>query len=98
MRLVGGLGRGMVLDRLGRLGLVLARGVAGGGLLGGRLLGLLGRRRLAMVMAAARPVNMAFLALEVGLELGASHRAVGDLGLGEEEVDDLVLVQRGAQL
>ena len=51
-----------------------------------------------MVVAAARAVDMAFLALEVGLELGAGRLALGDLGLREQEVDDLVLVQRRAQL
>ena len=51
-----------------------------------------------MIMAATRAVNMAFFALKVGFEFGARHRAVRDLGLGEEEVDDLVLIQRGAQL
>jgi hypothetical protein len=37
-------------------------------------------------------MNMAFLALEVRFQLGAGRRALADLGLGEEEVDDLVLV------
>ena len=50
------------------------------------------------VMAAARAVDMAFLALEVGFQLGAGRRPLADLGLREQEVDDLVLVERRAQL
>ncbi len=48
-----------------------------------------------MVMAAARPMDMAFLRLEVGLDLGAGGGPVADLGLAEQEVDDLVLIERG---
>ena len=41
---------------------------------------------------------MGFLGFEVGFKLGAGHPALADLGLGEQEIDDLVFVQRGAQL
>ena len=51
-----------------------------------------------MVVAAAGAVDMAFLGLEVGFELGARRRAVADLRAAEQEVDDLVLIQRRAQL
>ena len=51
-----------------------------------------------MVVPAAGPVHMPFLALEVGFELRLGGLALGYLGLGEEEVDDLVLVQWRAQL
>ena len=49
-------------------------------------------------MAAIRPVDMAVLGLEVRLDFAAGHRPLADLGLAEQEIDDLVLVQRRAQL
>src|SRR4029079_15600401 len=79
---------GLILDKF-----ALPRG---GLALRSSLLGL--RRRMDMVVAAARAVDMPFLGLEVGLELGAGRGAVADLGLAEQEVDDLVLVERSAQL
>ncbi len=40
----------------------------------------------------------AVIGLDRSFQLLAAHRAIADLGPGEQEVDDLVLVQRGAQL
>src|SRR5207302_5080678 len=60
-------------------------------------LGLLHSRR-SMIMATTRPVHMALLRFEVGLELRPARLAVADFGAREEEVDNLVLVQRRAQL
>ena len=51
-----------------------------------------------MIVAAVGSVDVPGFALKVGFDFLAAHRALGDLGLGEEEVDDLVLVQRRAQL
>ncbi len=45
-----------------------------------------------MIMTAVRAMHMAFLALEVGLELGAGRRAVIQLGRRKQEIDNLVLV------
>ena len=51
-----------------------------------------------MVVAAVGAVDMAFFALEIGLDLRAGNLAIADLGLLEQIVDDLVLIERGAQL
>ena len=53
---------------------------------------------MVVIMAAARAMDMAVLGLDRRFQLLAGHLAVGDLGLVEQEVDDLVLVERGAQL
>ncbi len=53
---------------------------------------------MGVVVAAIGTMDVAVLGLEVGLDLGAARGAIGDVGLGEEEVDDLVLIERGAQL
>jgi len=55
-----------------------------------------------MIVAAARAVDMAerrlVLALDRGLQVLARHLALGDIGLLDEEVDDLVFVERRPQL
>ena len=51
-----------------------------------------------MVMTAIGTMDMALFALEVGFDLGARHRTVADLCLPEQIIDDLVLIQRRAQL
>src|SRR3546814_5637685 len=51
-----------------------------------------------MVMTAFRPSDVAFLGLDLMLQHVARHRAAADLGLGEEEIDHLVLEQRRPQL
>src|SRR5215207_7287710 len=76
-------------------GLGRSRFFLGSGFFRGSLLGWLG---LAMVMAAAGAVNVTLLALEVALKDVAAHGEVAGFRLGEEEVDHLVLVQRGTQL
>src|SRR5205085_8227474 len=89
-----GLGRSSLLRRLLRRSL----GLLG---LGGRLLrgGFLGRLVIMVVIvAAARAVDVAVLGLDRRLEVGAARLAVGDIGGAEQEVDDLVLEQRRAQL
>src|SRR3569623_1901140 len=101
---LGGLLRRLLFDDLGR-----GRGLR---LLGGRLLrrlvlcrdcllgrGLLGGLGLVVVVVVmVRAGREAFLALDRRFEFLARHFAVGDVGLVEQPVDYLVLVQRGAQL
>src|SRR5690606_25696844 len=63
--------------------------------LGGSFLGGLLRRRLLLRRLRRR---RAFLGFDGCLEFLAGHFPFGDLGLVEQEVDDLVLVERLAQL
>src|SRR5262245_43210551 len=84
-------------SRLLRLGLGFVG--LGFGLLRSRLLGGSHFRLfVVMVVAAAWTMHMAFLALEVGFDLRPAHRQIADLRLGEEEVDDLVLIERRTKL
>ncbi len=53
---------------------------------------------IVVVVATARAVDVAFLGLDRLLQRLAGHLAVGNLRLAEQEIDDLVLVQRRAQL
>src|SRR5690606_14938396 len=112
-RLVGsGLGLGLLLG--GRLGffLVLGGGLLRRRLLGlGRLVSLLSRfafaalggsflgglLRCRLLLRRFRSRG-AFLGFDGRFEFLAGHFPFGDLGLVEQEVDDLVLVERRAQL
>src|SRR3569623_873024 len=101
---LGGLLRGLLFDDLGR-----GRGLR---LLGGRLLrrlvlcrgrrlgrGLRGGRWLVVVVGVmVRAGREAFLALDRRFQVLARHFAVWHLGLVEQPVDYLVLVQRRTQL
>ena len=51
-----------------------------------------------MVVATVRTVDVPFLGLDRGLQFVLGHFALADLGLVEQEVDDLVLIERGADL
>src|SRR3546814_13964944 len=51
-----------------------------------------------MVVAAAGAVDMIVVSLDRGFQFLTSHFAVADLGLLEQEVDDLVLIERSAKL
>src|SRR3546814_5313977 len=51
-----------------------------------------------MVVSAAGAVDMIVVSLERGFQFLTSHFAVADLGLVEQEVDDLVLIERSAKL
>src|SRR3546814_8465051 len=68
------------------------------------LLGLCGRllRRLRMimvvVMTAAGAMHVAFFFLDRCFQLGAGHVPVGDFRLFQQEIDDLLLIERRADL
>ena len=48
-----------------------------------------------MVVATARTMDMIVVGFDRGFQLFAGHFAIADFCLFEQEVDDLVLVQRG---
>src|SRR5690606_14608510 len=90
------LGSGLLrrrLLRLGRLVSLLSRFAFAA--LGGSFLGGLLRCRLLLRRFRSR---VAFLGFDGRFEFLAGHFPFGDLGLVEQEVDDLVLVERRAQL
>ena len=99
-RLLGG-GLGFFLGS-GRSFIRLHRGLLGRRLLGGRLFGgVLARigllrggllaRLVVVVIVAVRAGRETVIALDRGFQLLAGRFAIGDLGLVEQEVDDLVL-------
>ena len=45
-----------------------------------------------MIVSAVRAVDVTLFAFEIGFDFLARHGAFGHFGLGEEEVDDLVLI------
>src|SRR3954452_645188 len=100
------LGRLRLLDDVGLLGARLWLGRDWLLRLGGHLwLSLLGIAFLGLgllcdrvIVAAARAMDMAFLAFEVGLELLARRLALRHAGLAEQKVHDLVLVKGRAEL
>src|SRR3546814_18127317 len=51
-----------------------------------------------MVVSAAGAVDMIVVSLDRGFQFLTSHFAVADLGLVEQVVDDLVLIERSAKL
>ena len=98
LRSRGFLRRSLLGGRFFGLGLFLHRFLLGGRLLRGRLLGGL-VIVVVMFVAAARAMNVTvIIGFDRGFQLLAGGFAVADLGLLEQEVDDLVLIKRRTQL
>src|SRR3546814_9337958 len=87
------------LRRLLGFGLLfLHRILLGGRLLRRRLLGRLVIVVVIVVVVAVGAVDMVVVGLDRGFQFLAGHFAFADFGLVEQEVDDLVLIERGAKL
>src|SRR5690606_11532583 len=102
-RLVSSLGGLLGSGLLGRSRLLVVRLSLGLRRLGRRLLGrglLGGLGVVIVVMAAARAVDVqrALFAFDRGFQILAAHGTLADLGLLEEIVDDLVLIERRTKL
>src|SRR3546814_10403206 len=65
---------------------------------GRRLLGRLVIVVVIVVVVAVGAVDMVVVGLDRGFQFLAGHFAFADFGLVEQEVDDLVLIERGAKL
>src|SRR3546814_711638 len=97
---------GLFFGLLGGGGFGLLRWCLLGGSLGLFFLGLFlhrvllgGLRVMVMVVTAARAMDVTVVVgFDRGLDLFARHFALADLGLVEQEVDDLVLIERRAEL